>query len=52
LDAVGQACAYAHGRVIVAKAEAAGGALTEAKAHLDSAIERLSAALGNAKAAA
>lgn len=52
MDALGQACSYAHGRVLVAKAEASGGALDEAKAHLDSAIERLAAAIVNAKAAA
>lgn len=50
LDAVGQACAYAHGRILVAKAEAAVGSFEEARGHLDSAIARLSAALERAAA--
>jgi transcriptional regulator with XRE-family HTH domain len=52
MDAVGQACAYAHGRVIVAKAEASAGAFAEAKKELDAAIARLRSAVNGAKAAA
>lgn len=50
LDAVGQACTYAHGRALVAQAEARSGNIEEAASQLDYAIARLSEAITKAAA--
>lgn len=51
LDVVGQACAYAYGRVLVARAEASAGSFGAARSELDQAILRLTEAVGKAQAA-
>lgn len=50
MDAVGQACAYAHGRALVAQAEIRSGNVEEACGQLDYAIARLGEALEKAAA--